>query len=167
MDQRNASQNQDQVYQGGGVCIDCQVGGAVARSVVRVSGRQGLHKAGGSGFLDSVALFHRSITPQASTVSSVCLASTAPQTTHSTHPMPAAVSGGDRVWLGWGCPKGVQEQGMPRWGVLGPLQLSGRPWLSSHIPGWGVAVQMLTLLGGLRALGLGSPDFPHPLRLQL
>lgn len=26
VDQRNASQNQDNVYQGGGVCLDCQVG---------------------------------------------------------------------------------------------------------------------------------------------
>ena len=116
---------------------DCQVGEAVARSVVRVSGGQGLHKAGGRGFLDSAALSCRSITPRASTVSSVCLASTAPQTTHSTHPTPAAVSGGDQVWSGRGCPKGIQEQGVPRWGVLGPLQLSGRPWLSSHIPGQG------------------------------
>ena len=27
--------------------------------------------------------------------------------------------------------------------------------------------QMLTLLGGLRAVGLGSPVFPRPFRLQL
>lgn len=166
MDRRNASQNQDQVYQGGGVCIDCQVGGAVARSVVRVSGGQGPHKAGGSGFLDSAALSCHSITPRASTVSSVCLASTVPQTTHSTHPMPAAVSGGDQVWSGRGCPKGVQERGVPRWELLGPLQLSGRLWLSSHIPGLRGG-QMLTLLGGLRALSLGSPDLPRPFRLQL
>lgn len=26
VDRRNASQNQDNVYQGGGVCLDCQVG---------------------------------------------------------------------------------------------------------------------------------------------
>lgn len=33
VDRRNASQNLDNVYQGGGVCLDCQVGQAKANPV--------------------------------------------------------------------------------------------------------------------------------------
>lgn len=69
----------------------------------------------------SVALYHPSTTPLASTVSAACQASTAPQTMPWTHPTPAAVSG---VPLG-GHPgdRDGQEQGLPRQGLSQGLQL--------------------------------------------
>lgn len=116
------------------------------------------HRDGAGAPWDSVALSHPSITPPASTVSAVCQASTAPQTTPRTHPTLAAVSGaplsgrpGDRDSQepglpGQGCPRVSSSLRPP-----GPL-CSGRPGHGSHP----------TAQTGLIALGLGSHDFPAP-----
>lgn len=112
VDRRNASRNQDNVYQGGGVCIDCQVGGGrpACGGSEDGSGALGWVAVRGGVSLHSVTPSHPSITPLASTVSAACLASTGPRTTLSTLPTLAAVSG-------------VGPGG-------GPLHCSGRPGLA-------------------------------------
>ena len=81
--------------------------------------------------LDSAALPQCSITPPASTASSACPASTAPQTTRSTHPTPAAVSGGGPGGVAWvGAFQGVSRSRVcPGRGVLGPSRLWEAPAL--------------------------------------
>lgn len=140
VDRRNASQNQDHVYQGGGVCIDCQVGGAGAAAPAPGMGAWGDGawgdgaRAGGGAAPELTALRPPSITPLASTVSSVCPASTAPRTTPWTRPTPAAVSGVRLSGAAWERHPGCPGAGSVGRGGLGPGQLSGRPGHGSHPP---------------------------------
>lgn len=122
VDRRNASQNQDNVFQGGGVCIDCQVGQRGCQACTGGTGQPGALGVGGPRaqvgcgagreWPWTLALLHRSTTPLVLTVNAACLASTAPPTTPWTRPVPAAVS----------APAGC---GVPGMGTPGPGSARG------------------------------------------
>lgn len=120
VDKSNASQNQDQVYQGGRV--HRVPGGWGCRQVCGAGlGWAGSRLGGAVGSWISGPVCH-SITPRASTVSAWLL----PFTDHPLDSPHACRrrSGGDQVWSGGGVSQGCQERGVPRWELLG-LRLSG------------------------------------------
>lgn len=155
VDRHNASQNQDSVYQGGGVCIACQVGGAP-------SGTRGWAGPGAAGrdTLDSVALLY----PQHHTTGINCERCLPGFYRDPDQPLDSPHTC-RREWgqPGWGVlGTGGWEQGSPGSPapcLPGPSHRSGRP-ATALLP---LPTLRRDCPSGARVLGLGlmTPG-PHP-----